>query len=230
MRIAIIPARGGSKRIPKKNILPFYGKPMIAYALEAVQQSGMFDEIHVSTDCNEIAQVAKQLGHPIDFLRTPELADDHTGLLPVLNWVLDKYAEKGARFESVCCLMPNAPLITAVDIQKACITFEQANRIHPLLAFARFPVPVEWAFRKANNGIMTPVSPAGWTIRSQDLEEAYYECGPFTFWSPAQLRQENPLAQGVLSHIMPPDRAVDIDTHEDLAYAQRLYKLINIED
>ena len=225
MRLAVIPARGGSKRIPKKNIAPFCGKPMIAYALEAVAKSGMFDKIHVSTDSDEICQVVEKLGYAVDFRRDAALADDFTGLVPVLRWVVDQYRCRGENYDEICCIWPNAPLIRSQDIVEAFDIFTQHEARHPLLVFARFPVPVEWAFRRSEDGLMTAVFPESLTRRSQDLQHAYYECGPFTIWSPSHLASDNPLTGQVLSYVLPAERAVDIDTPEDLVYAERLFRL-----
>jgi len=225
MRLAVIPARGGSKRIPKKNIAPFCGKPMIAYALEAVADSGMFDKIHVSTDSEEICEVVEKLGFSVDFKRDPALADDFTGLVPVLRWVVDQYRRRGEDYDQICCIMPNAPLIRSQDFIEAFEIFDRHEARHPLLVFAKFPVPVEWAFRRSEDGSMTALSPTSLLERSQDLPHAYYECGPFTLWSPQHLVTDNPLTGQVLSYVLPAERAIDIDTPEDLAYAERLFRL-----
>lgn len=227
MRLAVITARGGSKRIPGKNIIPFCGKPMIAYALEAAKKSELFDKIHVSTDSEEICQVVEALGYEVDFMRDSALADDFTGLVPVLRWVVDQYRLRDELYEQVCCIMPNAPLLISQDLVDAFNIFNQQEGRHPLLVFARFPVPIEWAFRRNEYGLMTAVSAKSLTVRSQDLEHAYYECGPFNIWSPNHLLNDNPLTEQVLSYILPAERAVDIDTQEDLVYAEKLYKLLN---
>jgi len=229
MRLAVIPARGGSKRIPKKNIAPFCGKPMIAYALDAVADSGMFDKIHVSTDSEEIRDVVEKLGFPVDFMRDPTLADDYTGLVPVLRWVVEQYRIRGESFEQICCVMPTAPLIRSKDFVEAFKIFNRHHAQHPLLVVARFPVPIEWAFRRGEGGLLTAVSPESLVIRSQDLQHAYYECGPFTLCSPQHLIVDNPLTGQVLSYMLPAERAVDIDTPEDMAYAERLFKLSNAD-
>lgn len=225
MRLAVIPARGGSKRIPGKNILPFCGKPMIAYALEAAADSGMFDKIHVSTDSGEIGRVAGELGFAVDFMRDASLADDFTGLVPVMRWVLDQYRLRGEVYDQICCIMPNAPLIRSSDIVEAFELFERHRGRHPLLVAAKFPVPIEWAFRRSEDGLLTAVSPESLTMRSQDLPQAYYECGPFAIWSARHLASDNPLTGQVLSHVLPADRAIDIDTLEDLAFAERLFRI-----
>jgi len=225
MRLAVIPARGGSKRIPKKSIAPFCGKPMIAYALEAVTGSGMFDKIHVSTDSEEICQVVEKLGFTVDFMRDSALADDFTGLAPVLRWVLEQYRIRGEVFDQICCIMPTAPLLRSQDIIEAFDIFTQHDARYPLLVAAKFPVPVEWAFRRSEDGIMTAISPESIPRRSQDLQHAYYECGPFTIWNPSHLELDNPIAGQVLSYVLPAERAIDIDTPEDLVYAEHLFRL-----
>src|SRR3989338_6346137 len=220
MRLAVIPARGGSKRIPGKNIAPFCGRPIIAYALEAVADSGMFDKIHVSTDSEEICEVVEKLGFSVDFKRDPALADDFTGLVQVLRWVVDQYRRRGEDYDQICCIMPNAPLIRSQDFIEAFEIFDRHEARHPLLVFAKFPVPVEWAFRRSEDGSMTALSPTSLLERSQDLPHAYYECGPFTLWSHQHLVTDNPLTGQVLSYVLPAERAIDIDTPEDLAYAE----------
>lgn len=226
MKLAIIPARGGSKRIPRKNIAPFCGKPMIAYALHAAQESGLFDCIHVSTDSNEIAEVVEKLGYPVDFMRDAALADDYTGIIPVLRWVTSQYEQRGLCYDQICCIMPNAPLLKSSDLTEAFHIFDANQGRYPLLVYARFPVPIEWAFRRDKNGFMTADDPEKILVRSQDLQHAYYECGPFNFWRFEHLQQERPLNDRVLSYLMPTERAIDIDTPEDLAYAERLYQLL----
>ncbi len=225
MRLAVIPARGGSKRIPKKNIAPFCGKPMIAYALEAAANSGIFDKIHVSTDSEEICRVVENLGFPVDFKRDPALADDFTGLVPVLRWVVNQYRCREENYDEICCIWPNAPLLRSQDLVEAFDIFTRHEARHPLLVVAKFPAPVEWAFRRSEDGLMTAVFPESLTRRSQDLQHAYYECGPFTIWNPSHLASDNPLTGQVLSYVLPAERAVDIDTPEDIAYAERLFRL-----
>lgn len=199
---------------------------MIAYALEAVADSGMFDKIHVSTDSDEICEVVVALGFSVDFKRDATLADDFTGLVPVLRWVVEQYHLKGEIYDQICCVMPTAPLLRSKDIVEAFEIFSRHNAQHPLLVVARFPVPIEWAFRRSEDGLMTAVSPESLTKRSQDLQHAYYECGPFAIWNPLHLTSDNPLTGQVLSYVIPAERAVDIDTPEDLAYAERLFRAI----
>ncbi|MFH2204217.1 MAG: pseudaminic acid cytidylyltransferase [Elusimicrobiota bacterium] len=224
MKIAIIPARGGSQRIKSKNIVDFLGRPIIAYALEAAEQSALFDKIHVSTDSDEIAEAAKKLGFAIDFKRPDELADNHTGLAPVLSWVLERYRKDGLEYEDVACIMPAAPLLEAEDLKAGYQAFLDQGRKHPLLVVARLPVPAEWAFRRDAAGTLTPASPAALKIRSQDLQPAYYEAGPFSYFAAHHLLApaENQEVK-FTSYEIAPHKAVDIDNPEDLEFARTLY-------
>lgn len=225
MNLAIIPARGGSKRIPDKNILSFCGQPMIAYALKTARESQIFDRIHVSTDSYKIAETTAQLGFPVDFLRDESLANDHVGLLPVLQWVVEQYEQRGLNFDTVCCILPTTPLLFFTDLVTAFQIFNEQHGVIPTLAFAKFPVPIEWAFRKNNQGFMTAVNPSNLSMRSQDLNPSYYECGAFGIYNHIHLKMQNPFSNGVLPYIMPLERAIDIDTLEDLVFAEQLYRV-----
>jgi pseudaminic acid cytidylyltransferase len=197
---------------------------MIAYALEAAAESGIFDKIHVSTDSDEIAEVVESFGFPVEFRREASLADDFTGLVPVLRWVVEQYHNRGEVYEQICCIMPTAPLLSSQDIVDAFNLFNKHAARYPLLVVARFPVPIEWAFRREDDGLMTAVSPESLTKRSQDLPHAFYECGPFTIFNLDHLNSDNPMSGKILSFILSPERAIDIDTPEDLAYAERLFR------
>jgi len=224
MRIAIIPARGGSKRIKNKNIIDFCGKPMIAYALEAASQSGIFDKIHVSTDSDEIQATVEELGYTIDFMRPKELADDMTGLIPVYQWILRRYRDEGMDFEDVCGLMPACPLIEPEDIIRGYEKYLAHERKFPLHVVTSFPVPIEWAFRRDDEGFLTPVEPGKFAQRSQDLEKAYYEAGPFSFFHSSHLLTDTPVTdENFISITLPIYKAVDIDQPEDLYLAETLY-------
>ena len=224
MRIAIIPARMGSKRIKTKNTVDFFGKPMIAYALEAAEKADLFDKIHVSTESEAIRDVVQGLGYGIDFLRPSELADDFTGLTPVIRWVIEAYRRRGLHFEDICCLMPAAPLLEPEDIVQAYNLYVKYDRKHPLHVVAKFPVPLEWAYYRDNEGFLTPVVTGGYATRSQDLKEAYYETGPFSFFHVSHVLGDQPAKdKGFISLVIPRDRAIDIDNPEDLRLAEALY-------
>ena len=224
MKIAIIPARAGSQRIKNKNIMDFFGQPMIGYALEAASRAGIFDKIHVSTESPQIVEIVEALGFKVDFMRSEELSNDVVGLVPVFQWVLNKYREQGLVFEDICTLMPACPLIEPQDIIEGYETYLANNRKFPLHVVARFPVPLEWAYRRNRDGFLSPVEPGKFAIRSQDLESAYYEVGPFSFFHSSHLLSETPAGdENFISIALPPHKAVDIDEPEDLHLAEILY-------
>jgi len=224
MNLAIVPARGGSKRIKNKNIVAFMGKPMISYALEAAEKSGLFDLIHVSTDSEEIRQVVEELGYPVDFMRPNHLADDMTGLLPVYKWVLSEFQQHGMNFEDICCIMPTAPLLEAEDLIAAYELYQTNNKYHPLMVVAPFPVPIEWSFHRDHKTLLTPKDVTSIEKRSQDIEDTYYEAGPFSFFHFSHILEDISLYERkFLSYLISRDKAVDIDNQEDLDFAETLY-------
>jgi pseudaminic acid cytidylyltransferase len=224
MKIAIVPARGSSKRIPEKNIVDFHGHPLMSYPIQAAELSGLFDVIHVSTDSLRIAEIAASLGHPVDFMRDPALADDHTPLLPVLQWTIDQYAQRGKHFESVCLLMPTAPLIDADDLRHAEVIFRDHGATNTVIAIARFPVPIEWAFRLDADQRLAPCQPGMAAVRSQDLAPAYYDTGTFLFIPEADVRAGRLDEERMIAYHLPRQKAVDIDNFEDLELARILYR------
>ena len=220
-KIVIIPARGGSKRIPNKNNTEFLGKPLIAYSIEVAKRSKLFDKIHVSTEDPAIYETAAALGAPIDFLRPKSLADDHSPLIPVIRWVLKEYVRRHQKFSEVCLLMPCAPLISSEDLVGAYKTFVSNNDGLPVIGVTEFPVPVEWAFGLTADGILDPRAPDMLTKRSQDLEKSYYDCGAFSFHLTDQVLQESTVSGGKMRpYILPRYRAIDIDEPEDLILAE----------
>lgn len=228
-RIAIIPARGGSKRIPKKNIRDFFGKPMIAHMLDAARKADIFDTIHVSTDNEEIAEIAEKLGFKPDFLRAPELADDYTPIFDVVRFVAKKYEEKESIYDTHCLLFPTAPLTNPDDLKRACEAFENGPQDKTLMSISEFPCPVEWAFRKDGNGILSPCVPGGFAKRSQDLEPAYFDAAMFVFASRDYVLNADfsKMDQDYRGFVVPPYRVTDIDTPEDWETAEKLYAALN---
>ncbi len=222
-RLAVMPARGGSKRIPRKNIVPFCGAPLMAHALYAARASALFDTIHVSTEDAEIAETATALGFPPEFPRDPALADDHSTVLAVLAWVHRAYAARGRGFASVTLLMPTAPLIEASDLVSAHALFDRHGGARPLLAVSRLPIPVEWAFHRAEDGALVPIQPGMDVVRSQDLPEAWYDSGTFLIL-PEAACAEGAAPPAWLGYALPRWKAVDIDTAEDLALAEMLFR------
>lgn len=224
-RLAIIPARGGSKRIPQKNIRDFCGNPMISYILETARKSQLFDVTHVSTESYEIRNVVEKLGFTIDFMRPMELADDFTPLMPVLRYVVDRYYNQGKSFNQVWLLMACSPLIRPQDLQNASKKFENAGGTFPLLAVSEYPVPVEWAFSLSEEGKLTPVQPGLFSTRSQDLGKKYYDTGSFAIF-PSENVQESKGAgsdHGFIGYPLPKGSFIDIDDQEDWKIAEALF-------
>lgn len=227
-RIAIIPARGGSKRIPDKNIIDFCGKPMIEYTLDAAANSGLFDKIHVSTENPEIAGIVEKLGFTVDFFRPIELADDFTPIMPVLRYVTETYANRGTSFDTVCLIMAANPLIEAADLEGAVALYEKHGCKSPVMGVVPYPVPVEWAYSLNADGYLEPREPGKFAIRSQDLEQHYYDAGSFVVF-PSKYVME---AEGAgddsryLGYPLPRIKGVDIDDPEDLAQVQVIYRAL----
>lgn len=229
MNLAIIPARGGSERIHKKNIVDFCGKPLIYYSIEAARKSTCIDHIHVSTDCEEIASVVRDLGCEIDFMRPSHLADSQTGVLPVANWVLDQFSKQDKVFDNVFLVMPTAPLINHIDIENTFELFKKYNRKYPAFTCAKFPVVPQWAFGYIESeGLMSPIIPDNLNLRSQDLEKFYYDTGSFSIVSKEHIQKG--IGDIYVPYILPQERAVDIDEFEDLRYAKILYKGLSAEE
>ncbi|PKQ75055.1 pseudaminic acid cytidylyltransferase [Aeromonas sobria] len=225
MAIAIIPARGGSKRIPRKNIRPFCGQPMLAYAIQAAQKSGCFSKVVVSTDDEEIAEVARQLGAEVPFLRPASLADDHTGTTPVVIDTIQRLDQLGIKTEHYCCIYATVPLIQADDL-KAAYRRLIASQAPFVYTVAEFGFPIQRAVRMDEQGRVTPFWPEQMAKRSQDLEPAYQDAGQF-YWGTraAWLDGISPVGGEGNGHILPRHRVVDIDTPEDWHLAELLYQV-----
>jgi pseudaminic acid cytidylyltransferase len=227
-RLAVIPARGGSKRIPNKNIRDFCGAPMMTHIIQAALTSELFDEIHVSTDSEEIVELMGSIGLGVDFMRPAQLADDYTPIMPVLKFVLEEYLGRGKTFNSVALLMACAPMITASDLRGAAGLFDSHHCKQSVLGVAEYPCPVEWAFRRESNGVLVPVQPGMFSVRSQDLAPAYYDAGQFCF-----MPSERVLAtvgagsdEGFLGYPIQRHQAIDIDTMDDWRFAELVFKSV----
>lgn len=227
--IAIITARGGSKRIPRKNIKKFMGRPMLGYAVEAAQKSGLFDRIMVSTDDDEIAAVARKLGAEVPFLRSKCTSDDFATTYDVIEEVLLEYKKRGENFDEVCCIYPCVPFLTAQSLLAA--HAELAADVNSVEPICEYPVPVEWAHTIDENGFLVPRSPQALLIRSQDLAPCYYDVGMFYF-----ARTREALAEGSLlptplrPFIMDVRECQDIDTMADWQMAEAKYRLLHMEE
>jgi pseudaminic acid cytidylyltransferase len=229
-RLAIIPARGGSKRISKKNIKKFCGKPIISYTLEAARRSNLFHTIHVSTDCHEIAEVVAELGYNIDFLRDASLSDDFTPIMPVLKWVLSEYESRNIFFDEVVLLMACSPMIESFDLQQASLLMDQNNRLKPVIAISSYSAPTEWAFtRDSMDGSLTPAYPGKFKIRSQDLEKKYFDSGSFIFFPKSFILNSQPNGDdgSFVGYILDKVKGIDIDEQEDWDYAELIMDSLN---
>lgn len=225
-RIAIIPARGGSKRIPHKNIRNFCGRPMITHVLAAARESGLFEVIHVSTENEDIRAVATRFGFPPAFPRPLHLADDHTPIMPVLRHVVEEYATRGKEFDAIWLLMACAPLIDPCDLTKAALMFESSSNQQALLAVSEYPAPIEWAFSRSESGALTPVQAGMFAARSQDLEQHYYDAGSFAVFPASRVLEAKGAGSdsGFIGYPLPKGTAIDIDDEQDWQLAEALFR------
>jgi len=228
-RLAIIPAREGSKRIAHKNIRDFCGKPMIYHIINTARASGLFDKIHISTDSHVIAELVGTIGLNVDFLRPPQLADDHTPIMPVLKYVLEEYLKQGSAFDTVALLMACAPMITMDDLHGAAALFDSCHGKQAVLGVAEYPCPVEWAFRREPNGVMVPMQPGMFSVRSQDLSPAYYDAGQFCFMSSQRVLSTSGSGsdEDFLGYPIKRHQAIDIDTMDDWRFAELVFSSIH---
>tara|TARA_R110002049_G_scaffold66690_1_gene174000 strand:- start:891 stop:1583 length:693 start_codon:yes stop_codon:yes gene_type:complete len=227
--LAIIPARGGSKRIPGKNIKAFLSKPIIAYSIEAALKSGLFDEVMVSTDDEAIAEMAKIYGAKVPFFRSPKNADDFATTAEVLVEVIDEYKRIDKHFAMACCLYPTAPFVTPLQLQNAHSRMidEELDSIYPVVPFS---YPIQRALR-INDGRLGFVNPEFATARSQDLPKAYMDAGQFYFFQvDAFLKTKSLLMAKTGAMIISELAAQDIDNEVDWKLAEMKYKLINKQD
>jgi N-acylneuraminate cytidylyltransferase len=223
MIVAVIPARGGSKRIPRKNIRPFAGKPIIAYSIAAARQCGLFDRIIVSTDDEEIAGVARGFGAETPFRRPPELADDHIGTDPVTAHALTWLADRGEDAEFACCIYATAPFLRAGDLRRG---YDALVGTGKSFAFAvtTYDFSMQRAIRVLPGGGVEPFFPQWIDSRSQDLEEAHHDAGQFYWGRAAAFRAGlTVFAADSVAILLPRHRVQDIDTPEDWARAELMH-------
>lgn len=230
MKLAVIPARGGSKRIPRKNIKPFAGKPMIAWSIDAALASGCFDQVIVSTDDEEIAAIAEAAGATAPFRRPIELSDDHTPTLPVIAHAVTLMIEQGHPIEAACCIYATAPFIRASDLKAACALMETTGADYVFTA-TDFPFPIQRAIRLGPEGGVSMYHPEQMETRSQDLEPAYHDAGQF-YWGrrSAWLAGAPIFAPRSRIHLMPRARVQDIDTMDDWRYAEAMFAVLEAQD
>lgn len=225
MKLAVIPARGGSKRIPRKNVKEFCGKPIIAWSIEAALQSDCFDEVVVSTDDAEIAEIAHNYGATVPFIRPADLSDDHTGTIAVVRHAVEWFNAQGQAPDSVCCLYATAPFLTATYIRRG-LDILNSMDVDYVFSAARYASPIQRAIRITASGRVEMFYPEQFNVRSQDLEEAYHDAGQF-YWgrAGAWLEGKVTFSTDAVPIILPRHRTQDIDTIDDWEYAEKLFRI-----
>lgn len=231
MRLCIIPARGGSKRIPRKNIKEFCGKPMIAYSIEAAIASGLFDKIVVSTDDAEIAEIAQSYGAVVPFMRPKELSDDHTATIPVIAHAIRETCQKElSQLEAICCIYATAPFVQASYIKEAYAKLKETKASYAFSATS-FPFPIQRAIRLSKDARVEMFSPENFAVRSQDLEEAYHDAGQFYWGTPeAWLEGKIIFAPHSTAILLPRHLVQDIDTPEDWMRAEFMFQTLGLHE
>lgn len=223
--LCIIPARGGSKRIPRKNIKPFMGKPIMAYSIEAALKSGIFDEVMVSTDDDEFAEVARQYGAKVPFMRSAATANDYATTEDVLIEVLDEYKKQGREFDNICCLYSTAPFVTSERLCEAFSNMQQENA-DAIFTVVAYSYPIQRCLHIVD-GKIGMKWPEYQTARSQDLETVFHDAGQFYFARVPQLRIEKDLwMKNCIPLILPETEVQDLDTLTDWQMAEMKFHLL----
>ena len=223
--IAIIPARGGSKRIPRKNIKDFLGKPIIAYSIEAALQSGVFAKVMVSTDDAEIAEISRHYGANVPFFRSAETSTDMAMTVPVLLEVLDEYEKLGEIFDHICCLYPCAPFVTPERLKESMdlLASSGADSVLPVVKFS-YP-PQRCLVKRA--GKLQMLWPENYNVRSQDLEPLYHDAGQFYCLKTEAIKtQQTMFCEHTLPIVLSDGEAQDIDTEEDWKEAEIKFHIL----
>ncbi len=223
--LAIIPARGGSKRIPRKNIRTFLGQPIIAYSIKAALEAKCFAEVMVSTDDGEIAEIAQNFGAVVPFLRSEQNSDDHSGLAEVVCEVLDQYEKAGKKFDYFCCLLPTAPFVTSKRLLegKELLLETGAETVVPV---TRFSYPIQRSMKIENDGNLRMFWPENYEKRSQDLEPAYHDIGQF-YWARTDALRKTMrfFSENTKPLVIPEMEVQDIDSEEDWKIAEFKYQM-----
>ena len=226
MRLAVIPARGGSKRIPRKNIKIFCGKPMIAWSIEAAKQSGCFDRVIVSTEDVEISEVANSYGAEVPFMRPADLSNDYAGTAEVIAHAIGWMNMHGGAVTEVCCIYATAPFVQASDIKRGLVSLKLTDAEYAF-SVTSFAFPIQRAIRITSDKRVEMLNPDHFHTRSQDLEEAYHDAGQF-YWGKAKawLAMKRIFTSHAIPVILPRYRVQDIDTIEDWERAELMFKSI----
>lgn len=227
MNIAIIPARGGSKRIPKKNIRNFCGKPLIAYSIAAAKECGLFDHVIVSTDDSQIREIANTYGAETPFVRPPELANDHATTVPVIKQAVNWVQEHVGPVDKVCCIYATAPFIQATSLHEAYKLLISKKVAGYVFSATTFPFPIQRAFKVKPDGLVEMFEPHNYMTRSQDLEEAYQDAGQF-YWGDASnyMNEKIFFSTDSMAYVLPRHMVQDIDTPEDWKRAELMFQAL----
>ena len=224
--LALITARGGSKRIPRKNIKDFNGKPIIAYSIEAALGSGVFDEVMVSTDDEEIAEISRSYGAQVPFLRSEKTSNDYATTSDVINEVISEYEKRGKRFDIITCIYPTAPFITADKLKKAVEDLEKSDA-DTLIPVVRFSYPPQRAM-EIHDGKLVFRQPENLKARSQDLTPHFHDAGQFYVTRTESFLKTNNLLMGSIIPLELSELEVqDIDNEVDWKLAELKYNLLN---
>lgn len=223
--LAIITARGGSKRIPRKNIKEFCGRPILSYSIDAARNAGVFDEIMVSTDDEEIARIAQQYGAAVPFFRSPETSNDYASTDAVILEVLREYEKRGEHFDAFCCIYPTAPFLTGERLKDAMELLQQADSVMPVVPFS---YPPQRGLIINDNGFIERQFPEFATARSQDLQKVYHDCGQFYACRTAPFLEAGTTdVPRLLPLVLSEMEVQDIDTLEDFEIAEIKYRRLH---
>lgn len=223
--LCIIPARGGSKRIPRKNIKPFMGKPIMAYSIEAALKSGLFDEVMVSTDDKEFAEVAKMNGASVPFLRSEATSNDYATTVDVLLEVVDMYKQIGKEFDIVCCLYSTAPFVTSERLKEACGMLSE--QVDGCFTVVEYSYPIQRSIRMNKHGLIEMRYPEYQKSRTQDLEKTYHDAGQFYFMKTEAMQKEKTVwCKRTMPLVLSELEVQDLDTLTDWQLAEMKYQLL----
>ncbi len=226
-KLAIIPARGGSKRLPRKNIKNFMGQPVIGYPIRAAFQSKLFDEVMISTDDDEIADIGKLMGASIPFYRSGENSSDVATTVDVLLEVIEYYQKKGIRFSHACCIYPTSPLLSVYDLRAAYNKMIQQN-FDTVVPVTKFSYPIQRSLSLDPGKRLQMALPEFKNTRTQDLADSYHDAGQFYWFDVKKMQKNKSLFTGNTGAIILPEQNVqDIDTEDDWKLAEMKYKLLN---
>jgi len=230
--VAIIPARGGSKRIKNKNIINFLGRPIISYTIDLLKKTGIFEKIHVSTDSKKICNIVEKNNLEIDFLRPKRLANDKVGVYYVLKYVVEKYKSMNINFKAAALVYPCSPLLRKKDILNSYKLLKKNKYQYPILSISEFLSAPERSLSLEKNNFIKVDNVKKFRARTQDLKKKYFDTGNLVFVPCNKIKQivknqNNKPCHKFMPYLLEKKRAIDIDTYEDLRFAEMLYKIDN---